>query len=51
MVPNSTLKVRTGAVDRVMDDYTVVGRTLFSKDTALEKFVGLKVRCVCTCAH
>lgn len=37
-------QVRTGAVDRMMDEYTVIGRTLFSKDTALEKFLGLKVR-------
>mmetsp|Transcript_19889 Transcript_19889/g.59445 ORF Transcript_19889/g.59445 Transcript_19889/m.59445 type:complete len:323 (+) Transcript_19889:26-994(+) len=37
-------KVRTGTVDRMMDDHTVIGRTLFSKDTALDKFLGLKVR-------
>eukprot|EP00038_Savillea_parva_P011529 m.198162 g.198162 ORF g.198162 m.198162 type:complete len:575 (+) comp20371_c0_seq1:135-1859(+) len=37
-------KVRTGAVDRMMDDYTVIGRTLFTKETALDKFLGLKVR-------
>jgi selenocysteine-specific elongation factor len=27
----------------MMDEYTVIGRTLFSKDTALDKFLGLKV--------
>ncbi|XP_007254377.3 selenocysteine-specific elongation factor isoform X1 [Astyanax mexicanus] len=36
-------KHKEGAVERVMDDYTVIGRNLFKKETNLQLFVGLKV--------
>ncbi|XP_061114119.1 selenocysteine-specific elongation factor [Conger conger] len=37
-------KQREGQVERVTDDYTVIGRNLFKKETNLQLFVGLKVR-------
>ncbi|KAG5838345.1 hypothetical protein ANANG_G00222760 [Anguilla anguilla] len=37
-------KQREGQVERVMDDYTVIGRNLFKKETNLQLFVGLKVK-------
>ncbi|KAJ8370555.1 hypothetical protein SKAU_G00105830 [Synaphobranchus kaupii] len=37
-------KQRQGLVERVTDDYTVIGRNLFKKETNLQLFVGLKVR-------
>lgn len=36
-------KHREGNVERVTDDYTVIGRNLFKKETNLQLFVGLKV--------
>ncbi|XP_072539193.1 selenocysteine-specific elongation factor [Salminus brasiliensis] len=36
-------KHKEGAVERVTDDYTVIGRNLFKKETNLQLFVGLKV--------
>ncbi|KAM7402038.1 hypothetical protein PAMP_017309 [Pampus punctatissimus] len=36
-------KHKEGQVDRVTDDYTVIGRSLFKKETNLQLFVGLKV--------
>nr|XP_015203752.1 PREDICTED: selenocysteine-specific elongation factor isoform X2 [Lepisosteus oculatus] len=36
-------KQREGQVERVTDDYTVIGRNLFKKETNLQLFVGLKV--------
>lgn len=36
-------KHREGTVERVTDDYTVIGRNLFKKETNLQLFVGLKV--------
>ncbi|KAM7422494.1 hypothetical protein PAMA_010506 [Pampus argenteus] len=36
-------KQKEGQVDRVTDDYTVIGRSLFKKETNLQLFVGLKV--------
>lgn len=36
-------KVRTGVVDRLHDEYHVIGRALFSKETTMDKFLGLKV--------
>ncbi|KAM4613046.1 selenocysteine-specific elongation factor [Polymixia lowei] len=36
-------KHKEGQVERVTDDYTVVGRNLFKKETNLQLFVGLKV--------
>uniref|UniRef100_A0A3P8UWP8 Selenocysteine-specific elongation factor n=1 Tax=Cynoglossus semilaevis TaxID=244447 RepID=A0A3P8UWP8_CYNSE len=36
-------KHREGQVERVSDDYTVIGRNLFKKETNLQLFVGLKV--------
>ncbi|XP_036389247.1 selenocysteine-specific elongation factor [Megalops cyprinoides] len=37
-------KHREGQVERVTDDYTVIGRNLFKKETNLQLFVGLKVK-------
>ncbi|XP_030275889.1 selenocysteine-specific elongation factor isoform X4 [Sparus aurata] len=36
-------KHKEGHVERVTDDYTVIGRSLFKKETNLQLFVGLKV--------
>ncbi|CAL1608035.1 unnamed protein product [Knipowitschia caucasica] len=36
-------KQREGQVERITDDYTVIGRSLFKKETNLQLFVGLKV--------
>nr|XP_055069320.1 selenocysteine-specific elongation factor [Misgurnus anguillicaudatus] len=36
-------KQKEGAVERVTDDYTVIGRNLFKKETNLQLFVNLKV--------
>ncbi|XP_029005987.1 selenocysteine-specific elongation factor isoform X1 [Betta splendens] len=36
-------KQKEGQVERVTDDYTVIGRNLFKKETNLQLFVGLKV--------
>ncbi|KAM3622322.1 uncharacterized protein V6R79_023163 [Siganus canaliculatus] len=36
-------KHKEGQVERVADDYTVIGRNLFKKETNLQLFVGLKV--------
>lgn len=36
-------KQKEGQVERVTDDYTVIGRSLFKKETNLQLFVGLKV--------
>ncbi|XP_061147641.1 selenocysteine-specific elongation factor [Syngnathus typhle] len=36
-------KHKEGQVERVADDYTVIGRSLFKKETNLQIFVGLKV--------
>ncbi|XP_023646409.1 selenocysteine-specific elongation factor [Paramormyrops kingsleyae] len=36
-------KQREGQVERVTDDYTVIGRNLFKKETNLQLFMGLKV--------
>ncbi|TRY55006.1 hypothetical protein DNTS_020747 [Danionella cerebrum] len=37
-------KQKEGVVERVTDDYSVIGRNLFKKETNLQLFVGLKVR-------
>ncbi|XP_061051606.1 selenocysteine-specific elongation factor [Eubalaena glacialis] len=37
------LKHKHGIVERVMDDYSVIGRSLFKKETNIQLFVGLKV--------
>ncbi|KAM9185898.1 selenocysteine-specific elongation factor isoform 2-T2 [Dugong dugon] len=37
------LKHKQGLVERVMDDYSVIGRSLFKKETNIQLFVGLKV--------
>uniref|UniRef100_UPI0037E7EDF4 selenocysteine-specific elongation factor n=1 Tax=Semicossyphus pulcher TaxID=241346 RepID=UPI0037E7EDF4 len=37
-------KHKEGLVERVTDDYTVIGRSLFKKETNLQLFVGLKVK-------
>lgn len=36
-------KHKEGQVERVTDDYTVIGRNLFKKETNLQLFVGLKI--------
>ncbi|XP_045079779.1 selenocysteine-specific elongation factor-like isoform X2 [Coregonus clupeaformis] len=36
-------KYKEGQVERVTDNYTVIGRNLFKKETNLQLFVGLKV--------
>ncbi|XP_022081004.1 selenocysteine-specific elongation factor-like [Acanthaster planci] len=36
-------KSREGVVDRMMDEYSIIGRSLFKKETNLQIFVGLKV--------
>ncbi|XP_055565008.1 selenocysteine-specific elongation factor isoform X1 [Falco biarmicus] len=38
------LKHKEGQVERVMDDYSVIGRSLFKKETNIQIFVGLKVK-------
>nr|XP_048272415.1 selenocysteine-specific elongation factor isoform X1 [Myodes glareolus] len=38
------LKHKHGLVERVMDDYSVIGRSLFKKETNIQLFVGLKVQ-------
>ncbi|XP_003973247.2 selenocysteine-specific elongation factor isoform X1 [Takifugu rubripes] len=37
------LKHKEGQVERLTDDYSVIGRNLFKKETNLQLFVGLKV--------
>ncbi|NXP34932.1 SELB factor, partial [Leiothrix lutea] len=37
-------KHKEGQVERVMDDYSVIGRSLFKKETNIQIFVGLKVK-------
>ncbi|XP_006870550.1 PREDICTED: selenocysteine-specific elongation factor [Chrysochloris asiatica] len=37
------LKHKNGLVERVIDDYSVIGRSLFKKETNIQLFVGLKV--------
>uniref|UniRef100_A0A3Q2I5D5 Eukaryotic elongation factor, selenocysteine-tRNA specific n=1 Tax=Equus caballus TaxID=9796 RepID=A0A3Q2I5D5_HORSE len=37
------LKQKHGLVERVMDDYSVIGRSLFKKETNIQLFVGFKV--------
>ena len=37
-------KSREGVVERVSDDYSVIGRSLFKKETNIQNFVGLKVK-------
>ena len=36
-------KVRTGAVDRLHDSRTIIGKNLFKKETQMDKFTGLEV--------
>eukprot|EP00040_Diaphanoeca_grandis_P000625 m.16042 g.16042 ORF g.16042 m.16042 type:complete len:559 (-) comp10843_c0_seq1:245-1921(-) len=36
-------KIKSGTIDTLSDEQTVIGKNLFSKDTAIEKFFGLKV--------
>ncbi|KAM4722105.1 selenocysteine-specific elongation factor [Rhinophrynus dorsalis] len=38
------LKYKEGQVERVNDDYSVIGRSLFKKETNIQLFVGLKVK-------
>uniref|UniRef100_A0A803Y6I8 Eukaryotic elongation factor, selenocysteine-tRNA specific n=1 Tax=Meleagris gallopavo TaxID=9103 RepID=A0A803Y6I8_MELGA len=37
-------KHKEGQVERVIDDYSVIGRSLFKKETNIQIFVGLKVK-------
>ncbi|XP_019360491.1 PREDICTED: selenocysteine-specific elongation factor isoform X1 [Gavialis gangeticus] len=38
------LKHKEGQVERVIDDYSVIGRSLFKKESNIQIFVGLKVK-------
>ncbi|KAM9325345.1 selenocysteine-specific elongation factor [Gastrophryne carolinensis] len=38
------MKCKEGQVERVNDDYSVIGRSLFKKETNMQLFVGLKVK-------
>ena len=38
------VKVREGQVERVMDEYTVIGKNMFKKETNLATFTNLKVK-------
>lgn len=38
------LKHKHGLVERATDNYSVIGRSLFKKDTNIQQFVGLKVQ-------
>ncbi|XP_068108832.1 selenocysteine-specific elongation factor [Hyperolius riggenbachi] len=38
------MKHKEGQVERVNDDYSVIGRSLFKKETNIQLFVGLKVK-------
>ncbi|XP_043563517.1 selenocysteine-specific elongation factor isoform X1 [Chiloscyllium plagiosum] len=38
------LKHKEGQVERVSDDYNVIGRSLFKKETNMQLFVGMKVK-------
>ncbi|XP_030061942.1 LOW QUALITY PROTEIN: selenocysteine-specific elongation factor [Microcaecilia unicolor] len=38
------LKHKEGQVERISDDYSVIGRSLFKKETNIHIFVGLKVK-------
>ncbi|OCT83361.1 hypothetical protein XELAEV_18025901mg [Xenopus laevis] len=38
------LKHKEGQVERVNDDYSIIGRSLFKKETNIQLFVGLKVK-------
>uniref|UniRef100_A0A8D0GFL1 Eukaryotic elongation factor, selenocysteine-tRNA specific n=1 Tax=Sphenodon punctatus TaxID=8508 RepID=A0A8D0GFL1_SPHPU len=38
------LKHKEGQVERIIDDYSVIGRSLFKKETNIHIFVGLKVK-------
>lgn len=37
-------KMKTGIVDRVVNDFEVIGKCMFKKETNVEQFVGLKVQ-------
>eukprot|EP00117_Sycon_ciliatum_P000364 scpid69785/ scgid6458/ Selenocysteine-specific elongation factor; Elongation factor sec; Eukaryotic elongation factor, selenocysteine-tRNA-specific len=37
------MKFREGVVERMSDEYTVIGRSLFKKETNIQAFTGLKV--------
>jgi selenocysteine-specific elongation factor len=36
-------KVKEGLVERVMDEYTVIGKNMFKKETNIATFTGLKI--------
>ncbi|XP_032066795.1 selenocysteine-specific elongation factor isoform X2 [Thamnophis elegans] len=38
------MKHKEGQVERLCDDYSVIGRSLFKKETNIQMFVGLKVK-------
>lgn len=40
----STTKERIGSIDRVVDDYVLIGRGMFKKETNMTLFIGLPVR-------
>ena len=38
-----TMKEKRGSIDRIVDDYLIIGRNLFKKETRMSLFVGLEV--------
>lgn len=38
-----TTKEKSGAIDRIVDDYVLIGRSLFKKETKMALFIGLEV--------
>jgi selenocysteine-specific elongation factor len=39
-----TTKIKIGAIDRIVDDYVLIGRNLFKKETKMALFIGLSVQ-------
>lgn len=37
-------KMKTGIVDRVVNDFEIIGKCMFKKETNMEQFMGLKVK-------
>ena len=38
-----TTKEKQGSIDRIVDDFVLIGRNLFKKETKMALFIGLKV--------
>ena len=39
-----SLKEKVGSIDRIVDEYTLIGKDLFSKGTDISQFVGMKIK-------